>query len=134
MQRRIYIVKPCCCIAKNECFKCCRICSHCQDALKDGWCAAGKMIRKFEIAYTIAKKGITFNKMTGICNLVKQQGVDLGAGYKTNVACSTFVTRFAKTNLMGTNTEIHFLSIDESHTHALSKDTKQLRLDGQVSF
>ena len=35
---------------------------------------------------------------------------------------------------MGTNTEIHFLSIDESHTHALSKDTKHLRLDGRVCF
>ena len=29
---------------------------------------------------------------------------------------------------MGTNTQIHFLSVDESHTHALSKDTKHLRL------
>ena len=33
---------------------------------------------------------------------------------------------------MGINTEIHFLSVDESHTHALSKNTKHLRLDGQV--
>ena len=44
------------------------------------------------------------------------------------------VTGFAKTNLMGTNTEIHFWSVYESHTHALSKDTKHLRLDGQVCF
>ena len=44
------------------------------------------------------------------------------------------MTGFAKTNLMGTNTQIHFLSVDESHTHALSKDTKHLRLDGQVCF
>ena len=35
---------------------------------------------------------------------------------------------------MGTNTEIHFLSVDESHSHALSKDTKHLRLDGWVCF
>ena len=27
-----------------------------------------------------------------------------------------------------------FLSVDESHTHALSKDTKHSRLDGQVCF
>ena len=33
---------------------------------------------------------------------------------------------FAKTDLMGINTEIHFLSVDESHTHVLSKDTKHL--------
>ena len=45
-----------------------------------------------------------------------------------------YVTGFAKTNLMGTNTEIHFLSVDESDTHTLSKDTKHLRLDGQVCF
>ena len=44
------------------------------------------------------------------------------------------VTEFAKTNLMGTNTEIHFLPVDESHTHALSRGTKHLRLDGQVCF
>ena len=34
---------------------------------------------------------------------------------------------------MGTNTEIT-LSVDESHTHALSKDTKHLKLDGLVCF
>ena len=46
----------------------------------------------------------------------------------------TNVNEFAKTDLMGTNTEIHFLPVDESHTHALSRDTKHLRLDGQVCF
>ena len=45
-----------------------------------------------------------------------------------------YVTGFAKTDLMGSNTEIHFLSVDSSHTHALSKDTNRLRLDGQVCF
>ena len=35
---------------------------------------------------------------------------------------------------MGTNTEIHFLPMDESHTHAPSRDTNNLRLDGQVCF
>ena len=45
-----------------------------------------------------------------------------------------FVTEFAKTDLMGTNTEIYFVPVDESHTHALSNDTKYLRLDGQVCF
>ena len=35
---------------------------------------------------------------------------------------------------MGTNTKIHILAVDESHTNALSKDTKHLRLDGQVCF
>ena len=45
-----------------------------------------------------------------------------------------YVTEFAKTDLMGTNTEIHFLPVDESHTHALSRDANNLRLDGQVCF
>ena len=44
------------------------------------------------------------------------------------------MTEFAKTDLMGTNTEIHFLPVDESHTHALSRNNKHLRLDGQVCF
>ena len=44
------------------------------------------------------------------------------------------MTEFAKTDLMGTNTEIQFLPVDESHTHAISRDTKHLRLDGRVCF
>jgi len=47
------------------------------------------MVRKFEVTYTIAKEGITFRKMTSICNLIEQQGINLGEGYKTNMACST---------------------------------------------
>ena len=46
----------------------------------------------------------------------------------------TFVTVFWKTDHVVTNTEIHFLPVDESHTHALSRDTKHLSLDGQVCF
>ena len=44
------------------------------------------------------------------------------------------MTVFWKTNCIDTNTEIHFLLSDESHTHALFRDTKHLRLDGQVCF
>ena len=44
------------------------------------------------------------------------------------------MTVFWKTDRIDTNTEIHFLPVDESHTHALSRDTKHLRLDGQVCF
>ena len=39
-----------------------------------------------------------------------------------------------KTDRIDTNTEIYFLPEDDSHTHALSKDTKHLRLDGWVCF
>ena len=45
-----------------------------------------------------------------------------------------YVTDFAKTDLMGSNTEIHFLPVGESHTHALSRDTKHLKLDAQICF
>ena len=45
-----------------------------------------------------------------------------------------YVTVFWKTNSMATNTEIHFLPVGECHTHALSRDTMHLRLDGQVCF
>ena len=44
------------------------------------------------------------------------------------------MTVFWKTDCMDTNTEIHFLPVDESHTHALFRETKHLRLDGQVCF
>ena len=44
------------------------------------------------------------------------------------------MTVFWKTDCIDTNTEIYFLSVDESHTHALLRDTKHLRLDGQVCF
>ena len=45
-----------------------------------------------------------------------------------------YVTVFWKTDRMVSNTEIHFLPVDECHTHALSRDTMHLRLDGQVCF
>ena len=44
------------------------------------------------------------------------------------------MTVFWKTSLMVTNTEIHFLPVDECHTLAPSRDTMHLRLDGQVCF
>ena len=44
------------------------------------------------------------------------------------------MTEFAITDLLGTHTEIHFLPVNKRHTHALSRDTKHLRLDGQVCF
>ena len=44
------------------------------------------------------------------------------------------MTVFWKTDRMVTNTEIHFLPVGECHTHALSRNTMHLRLDGQVCF
>ena len=45
-----------------------------------------------------------------------------------------FVTVFWKTDRMVTNTEIHFMPVDECHTHALPRDTMHLRIVGQVYF
>ena len=44
------------------------------------------------------------------------------------------MTVFLKTDRIDTNTEIHFLPVDESHTDALFRDTKHSRLDGRVCF
>ena len=44
------------------------------------------------------------------------------------------MTVFWKTDRIDTNTEIHFLPVDKSHTHVLFRDTKHLRLDGRVCF
>ena len=54
--------------------------------------------------------------------------------HSTFVWQKRYVTVFWKTDHVVTNTEIHFLPVDESHTHALSRDTKHLSLDGQVCF
>ena len=52
------------------------------------------------------------------------------------MGATPYVTVFWKTDHVVdvTNTEIHFLPVDESHTLALSRDTKHLSLDGQVCF
>ena len=44
------------------------------------------------------------------------------------------VTVFWKTDRMVTNTEIHFMPVDECHTHALPRDTLHSRMVGQVCF
>eukprot|EP00731_Ephydatia_muelleri_P021914 Em0014g505a len=49
------------------------------------------MARKFDIAYTICKEGFAFTKMSTLCELQEKHGVDLGSGYKNNIACTEFV-------------------------------------------
>ena len=45
-----------------------------------------------------------------------------------------YVTRSGKTGLIATITDIHFLPVRESCTHALPRDTKCLIIDGQICF
>ena len=47
--------------------------------------------RKFDVAYFVANKKLSFNKYAGICDLEKRHGVDLGITYMNDVACKTFV-------------------------------------------
>ena len=46
---------------------------------------------KFDVAYFVANEKLTFKKYTGICDLEKRHGVDLGTTYMNNVACKTFI-------------------------------------------
>ena len=50
-----------------------------------------RLKRKFEIAYLICKEGLAFTKMSALCKLEEESGVDLGAGHKNNQACAAFV-------------------------------------------
>ena len=45
-----------------------------------------------------------------------------------------YVTRSGKTGLIRTSTDIHFLPVRESCTHALPRNTKYLIIGGQVYF
>ena len=49
-------------------------------------------------------------------------------------ACMIYVTIFGKIDHLCVSIEIHFLPVRESYTHALSRNTKYLTIDGQVCF
>ena len=70
---------------------------------------------------------------------------NLKSNFSLHVACSdystqtvkiktTYVTGPGKTGLMCTSTVFHFLSVRESYTHALPRNTKYLMIDSQVCF
>ena len=50
------------------------------------------------------------------------------------IEAATYVTGSGKTGLIVTITDIHFLPVRESCTHALPRNTKYLIIDGQVCF
>ena len=54
--------------------------------------------------------------------------------YNINIYTYIYVTGSGKTGLITTITDIHFLPVRESCTHALSRNTKYLIIDGQVCF
>ena len=51
-----------------------------------------------------------------------------------SMGIAIYVTGSGKTGLIATITDIHFLPIRESCTHALPRNTKYLIIDGQVCF
>ena len=55
-----------------------------------------KTKKKFDISYMIAKEKMAFTKMKPICELEERHGVSLGAGYKNDHACASFVEFIAR--------------------------------------
>lgn len=47
----------------------------------------GKVKIKFDVAYMMAKEGISFLKMKSLCQLQERHGVDLGECYKNDHLC-----------------------------------------------
>ena len=50
-----------------------------------------KLVKKFQIAYMIAKENMAFKKMEPLCQLEKLHGVELGHEYLNNQACADFI-------------------------------------------
>ena len=66
---------------------------------------------KFNIAYFTAKEKLAFTKMKPLCELEERHGIDLGARYKNDIACSTFVSYIAAEvwhNLLETLSKVNF--------------------------
>ena len=68
--------------------------------------AALRTKRKFDIAYLIAKENMAFAKMGPLCQLEERHGVDLGQGYKNELACATFIDYIAQKQRQGFNSSI----------------------------
>ena len=63
--------------------------------------ATAVMKCKFDIAYVIAKQNMAFAKMGSLCELEERHGVDLGKGYKNELACAEFIHYIAQEQLQG---------------------------------
>ena len=61
------------------------------------------------MAYMIAKENLSFTKMKGICELEERHGTDLGAGYKNDRSCATFVEFIAREQLESVVLILNFL-------------------------
>ena len=52
--------------------------------------------RKFELTYMMCKEGLAPKKMSTLCELEEKHGVNLGTGYKNDIACAEFVSYISK--------------------------------------
>ena len=55
--------------------------------------------RKFEITYMMCKVGLALKEMSALCELEEKHGVNLGTGYKNEIACAKFVSYILKAEL-----------------------------------
>ena len=56
----------------------------------------GRMKKKFDICYVMAKESLGFRKYPALHELEERHGVDLGFAYKTDVSAQTFTHYIAE--------------------------------------
>ena len=73
-----------------------------------------KLKRKFEIAYMMVKENLAFKKMKPLCDLEERHGVAIGASYRNDHGCASFVDSIAtdlKEHLQQRLTKAKFFSL-----------------------
>ena len=73
-----------------------------------------RLKRKFDLAYFLAKKNLSFKKFIPLFELEERHGVELGANYKNKKAPATFIDYIARAyhvELKSTLDAVHFFSI-----------------------
>ena len=88
--------------------------------------AEAKIKRKFEVAYVIAKQNIAFKPL---CLLEEKHGVDLGEGYRSDVACATFVDYIAQDLRERVVDAAHFFSIQMDGSTDCANLEREIFLD-----
>ena len=52
-----------------------------------------RMKRLFNTAHYVAKEGLAFKKLTGLCDLQEKNGLDIGNNYRNEIKCKAFVSK-----------------------------------------
>ena len=78
-----------------------------------------KLKQKFELAYMVAKENLFFKNMKPLCDIEEKQRVEIGASYRNDHGCASFVEAIAA-DLQGklkekmSNTKFFSLLLDSS--------------------